>query len=388
VRVTAFNLDAPAAGTVVSATFRVSFQRSRSGERGHATAAVPDPLLNTSSWTVGRACSKRRLALGHPTLCAWRSTAWGQDARRQGPAGAAPPGKTAPAAAKAPAGKGRPERHARRICAPRRSTAAPAPGALPDPGKGVPVDKGRSTDAAPAGGKTPAGPNDPPPPGAKLPADAKPPADAAAPGSQGDAAAACGSHSCEHAIGAAAGASGAGDRPGAIAAGQLPAGDARPDQAPAGAPLALRVVLQRTDTPVQPVLFEQAVIVTPQTTSSTSRRCLRTRASTASRGCGWRSTPTPLSADGNVCCCRTRADLRVQNVPRLENVEKGQPGPLQRLIGSVTIHSAPLCGESNFETWKQRAAACAATSRCRRCWPRCSSPERVGGEAAHHAAAS
>jgi len=116
------------------------------------------------------------------------------------------------------------------------------------------------------------------------------------------------------------------------------------------APLALRVVLQRTDIATQPVLFDREWVVTPQdyifyfpplaTMNFDGESRLRLEVYS-----------DPLSADGNVVLLSDAGRIsRVQNVPQLENVPKGQPGPLQRLIGSVTIHTAPLCGESNFET--------------------------------------
>ena len=124
------------------------------------------------------------------------------------------------------------------------------------------------------------------------------------------------------------------------------------------APLALRVVLQRTDTPLQPVLFDKQWIVTPQDYIFYFPPLSPDKGFDGESRLRLEVYSDPLSADGNVVLLSDAGRIsRVQNVPQLENVPKGQPGPLQRLIGSVTIHSAPLCGESNFET-AEAAGSC------------------------------
>jgi hypothetical protein len=117
------------------------------------------------------------------------------------------------------------------------------------------------------------------------------------------------------------------------------------------APLALRVVLQRTDTPLQPVLFDRSWIVTPQDYIFYFPPMSVDQGFDGESRLRLEVYSDPLSADGNVVLLSDAGRIsRVQNVPRLGNVPKGEAGALQRLIGSVTIHSAPLCGESNFET--------------------------------------
>jgi len=109
------------------------------------------------------------------------------------------------------------------------------------------------------------------------------------------------------------------------------------------APLALRVRLTRTDTVVQTKLIDdKAWIVTPNNSvfrlpplsagfSGESRLLLEVYSD-------------PMSAEGNVVMLSDAARYARKGK---STATKEQ---LRRLIGSVTIYSAPLCGESNFET--------------------------------------
>jgi hypothetical protein len=276
---TAFNLDAPAAGTVVSATFRVSVPPLEDLVSADTPPLLfPDPLLDDIIVD----------------------------------------------------------------CGPRVLKAAPGPGGIPRQGPGD-----APPGAAPpgAGKKGPAGPNDPPPPGAKAPAGGPPSGPRAEPPKAAETIAA----------------SGPAGQPLAhqglvIAPEPLLRGNCRLEMRGQTkrrlvAPLALRVVLQRTDTPLQPVLFDKPWIVTPQDYIFYFPPLSPDKGFDGESRLRLEVYSDPLSADGNVVLLSDAGRIsRVQNVPTLENVPKGQPGPLQRLIGSATIHSAPLCGESNFET--------------------------------------
>jgi len=52
-----------------------------------------------------------------------------------------------------------------------------------------------------------------------------------------------------------------------------------------------------------------------------------------------------MSTDGNVILLSDAGRLA-----RIENISARQSGELRRLVGSVTVHTAPLCGDANFET--------------------------------------
>ncbi|MBI4706284.1 MAG: hypothetical protein HY744_34745 [Deltaproteobacteria bacterium] len=109
------------------------------------------------------------------------------------------------------------------------------------------------------------------------------------------------------------------------------------------APLALRVRLTRTDSPTQPVLVDEPWIVTP--TDSVYRLKPLGEGFDGESRLQLEIYSDPRSADGNVILLSDAGRLA-----RLENASAVPDEKLQRLIGAVTIYSAPLCGESNFET--------------------------------------
>jgi hypothetical protein len=117
------------------------------------------------------------------------------------------------------------------------------------------------------------------------------------------------------------------------------------------APLGLRVRLSRTDvTTVQP-LVDLPWIVTPTNSVFRMPPLDPSRFDGESR-LRLEVYSDPLSPEGNVVLLSDAG-----RVSRVENIALAQPESLQRLIGSLTIHSAPLCGESNFETVDQ-AGSC------------------------------
>ncbi len=107
------------------------------------------------------------------------------------------------------------------------------------------------------------------------------------------------------------------------------------------APLALRVRITRTDVPQLAPLLDAPWIVTP---SESTFRLPPLRFDGQSR-LRLEVYSDPLNVAGNVVLLSDAG-----RVARVENISLAQPEQLQRLVGSVTIHSAPLCGESNFET--------------------------------------
>lgn len=114
------------------------------------------------------------------------------------------------------------------------------------------------------------------------------------------------------------------------------------------APLALHVSLKRTDktlngAPIE-LLADGRWIVTPSSAEfqlppisenfdGDSRLSLTV-------------SSDPLSADGKVVLLSDAARVATA----LRSVDPSEPERARRLIGSVTIHTVPLCGESNFET--------------------------------------
>ncbi|MCA9622051.1 MAG: hypothetical protein KC731_23670, partial [Myxococcales bacterium] len=110
------------------------------------------------------------------------------------------------------------------------------------------------------------------------------------------------------------------------------------------APLGLRVRLVRTDVAGEQTLIDRPWTVTP---SDSVFRMPPLDPSRFDGESSWRLEvySDPLSPEGNVILLSDAG-----RVARVENISLVQPEQMQRLVGSVTIHSAPLCGDSNFET--------------------------------------
>src|SRR5690606_5257297 len=60
----------------------------------------------------------------------------------------------------------------------------------------------------------------------------------------------------------------------------------------------------------------------------------------------------PQSPNGNVVLLSDagRIERVVQSAGERSYKDAGEALDLERLVGSVTVHTAPLCGETNFET--------------------------------------
>ncbi len=110
------------------------------------------------------------------------------------------------------------------------------------------------------------------------------------------------------------------------------------------APLAMRVRITRTDTPSQITLLDKKWIITPS--DSTFRiPPLDPAGFDGESRLLVEVLSDPGSTEGNVVLLSDAGRLA-----RIENRDTASRENLRRLVGSVTIHSAPLCGESNFET--------------------------------------
>lgn len=109
------------------------------------------------------------------------------------------------------------------------------------------------------------------------------------------------------------------------------------------APLAMRVKITRTDQDNLGVILDEPWIVTP---SNAIFRIppLGARMDGESR-LRIEVYSDPMSTDGNVILLSDAGRMA-----RIENISSAQSGELRRLVGSVTVHTAPLCGDSNFET--------------------------------------
>ncbi len=118
------------------------------------------------------------------------------------------------------------------------------------------------------------------------------------------------------------------------------------------APLALRVRLSRTDKSFLPggnVLFDEPWIITPTAPPFRMPR-LDPQRFDGESSLVLEVYSDPLSADGNVVLLSDAGRMaRVQNIA-LVGLEEEYGTKLRRLIGSVNIYSAPLCGDDNFET--------------------------------------
>jgi hypothetical protein len=299
-RVTAFNLDAPAAGNVVSATFRVTVPPLEDLVSDDTPPLLfPDPKIDDLMIDCGPVVLKARRGPGGVP-------------RQPGdplPGQSAPPGQTAPPG-KALPGQTPPPGKA-------------LPGQTPPPGKVAPG-------AAPVDGpdKNAPGPTKPTPPIVRpqiMPASAP----------QGQPLA----H--QHLI---------------IAPEPLWQGNCRIEltgqtKRRLVAPLALRVRVTRTDDAKEIALgplLDQPWIVTP--TDHTFRLPpLGERMDGESR-LRIEVYSDPQSPNGNVVLLSDAG--RIERVVTGDGERSYKRGELdlERLIGSVTVHTAPLCGDTNFET--------------------------------------
>ncbi|MFO0756112.1 MAG: hypothetical protein U0359_06455 [Byssovorax sp.] len=309
IRVTAFNLDAPATANILNATYRVSLPPLENGiESNPARLLFPDPALEDLKVDCGPLMSKM-----------------------------APPG--------APPGMGGPDD------VPPGAMPPPPPGVTPPPPPGVtpPPAKPDDKDATPKG---PAPASKPPlaakppgnaPPDAKAPAPPVPPPllPKAPPPKKVDIMP-----------------SGPGAQPMAhesltIAPEPLRQGNCRirllgQTKRRLVAPLSLFVSFTRTDrtqngAPIE-LLTEGKWIVTPSAAefqlpplSENFDGDSRLRLVVYS---------DPLSLDGKVVLLSDAGRVAAS----LRSGDAGEPERARRLVGSVVIHSVPLCGSSNFET--------------------------------------
>lgn len=293
IRVTAFNLEQPASGNVVNATYRVSIPALENlVESNPARLLFPDPVQSDLQVDCSPGLRKAHTEGGIPTP---------PPGAQMTKPGAAPPG-AAPSAPPAP------------------------PGAKPpaSPSAAKPDDKPKPPSGPPPGALAPvATPPPGPPPGPPPPASNKP-----------------GPQPLAH-------------QGLVIAPEPLRLGNCRirltgQTKGRLVAPLALHVSLQRTDktqngAPIE-LLPDGKWIVTPgnaelnlppltENFDGDSRLHLAVYSD-------------PLSPDGKVVlisdAMRVAATLRA--------TDSGEPERARRLIGSAIIHSVPLCGESNFET--------------------------------------
>ncbi|MEO5730345.1 MAG: hypothetical protein ABI134_14750, partial [Byssovorax sp.] len=306
IRVTAFNLDAPATANVVNATYRVSIPPLENGvESSPARLLFPDPLLDDIKVDCGPAARRGRVDEGMPP-----------GASMPGPTQTPPP--PPPAAPKADA--------------PRADASKPD-----------------GTDEENLAGKTPSparppAPADKPPPAspAKAPVKGPPPLAPTAPPKR--------SFDLEP--------KGPGAQPLAnqsvvIAPEPLRQGNCRlrlTGQAKRRlvAPLALHVSLTRTDrtlngAPID-LLTDGKWIVTP----SAAEFQLPALAENFDGDSRLRLVVAsdPLSGNGKVVLLSDAGRV----ASSLRTTDGGEEERARRIIGSVVIHSVPLCGSSNFET--------------------------------------
>ncbi|WP_437573820.1 hypothetical protein [Sorangium sp. So ce887] len=273
-RVSAFNLHAPAAGNVVNATYRVTIPPLENlVESNPARLLFPDPLADDLKVDCG------------PTPIAQRADLGGAP-----PGSHRPPGSRPPAVAP-PGGR-----------APPRAAAGPAAAQAPSPA---------------------------PPPGA-LPPRRAPDVDPSRPGPQ------------PLAHGAVV-----------ISPAPLRLGNCRirltgQTKHRLVAPLALHVSLTRTDqlrggAPIE-LLQDGTWIVTP----SSAEFPLPPLAEDFDGDARLRLAvySHPLSPQGKVVLLSDAGRV----ASSLRSSEPGDPERARRLVGSVAIHSVPLCGEDNFET--------------------------------------
>lgn len=306
IRVTAFNLEQPASGNVVNATYRVSIPALENlVESNPARLLFPDPVQSDLQVDCGPSYRRSHAGGGGiPTPPPGARMTKPAAAPSPPPPEDAPP---APPGAKPPA--------ASSASPPVASAARPAAGS-----------KRPASSSPPAGPRPSAGPS----PGSPGSPGGLPARDPSKPGPQPLA-----------------------HQGLVIAPEPLRLGNCRirlsgQTKGRLVAPLALHVSLQRTDktqngAPIE-LLPDGKWIVTP-TSAELNIPPLSENFDGDSR-LRLAVYSDPLSPDGKVVlisdATRVAATLRT--------TDGAQPENARRLIGSVTIHSVPLCGESNFET--------------------------------------
>lgn len=330
-RVTAFNLDAPAAGNVVSATYRVSIPALENlVETNPARLLFPDPQYEDLQVDCGP--SSPKAPGGGPGL------PMPMMAPPNAPPGAAPPGATPPSSGRPPPGPpGAKPPSNPAGSAPQAGSSPPAPSQAADK-KGLSGSVGIKVGGKPADKPAAVAPKPTPmaPPKPKMPTAVIPTGPGPQPLAHGSL---------------------------VIAPEPLRQGVCRirlKGQAKNRlvAPLALYVSLTRTDktsngAPIE-LLNEHTWIVTPRSAefqlpplSENFDGDSRLRLAVYS---------DPRSEDGKVVLFsdapRVAASLRAGDA--------SAPESSRRLIGSATIHSVPLCGETNFETL-ENAGSCLRT---------------------------
>ncbi|MBK8255527.1 MAG: hypothetical protein IPK82_23050 [Polyangiaceae bacterium] len=305
IRVTAFNLEQPASGNVVNATYRVSVPALENlVESNPARLLFPDPVQADLQVDCGPTLRKAPSEGGIPTPP--------PGAQMVKPGAAPPPPASAPPGAKPPA-------------PPAGSAPSAPPGtppkSTPPPGA-TPATDDKSKPTPPAAGPVAISPSGPPP--------SAPPSDTNKPGPQPLA------HQSL-----------------VIAPEPLRLGNCRVSlmgqtKRRLVAPLALHVSLQRTDrtsngAPIE-LLPDGKWIVTPSNAefmipalSENFDGDSRLRLAVYS---------DPLSPDGKVVLLSDAARV----ASSLRSYDPGEAEGARRLVGTVTIHSVPLCGETNFET--------------------------------------
>lgn len=327
IRVTAFNLDAPATANVVNATYRVSIPPLENGvESSPARLLFPDPLLDDIKVDCGPTARRGRVDEGMPP-----------GATMPGPTQIPPPAPPAPPRAEAPkADASKPD-------------AAKPDASKPEASKPDGADEEDAAGKPPSSAKPPA-PADKPPPAtpAKPPASAPPPL---APSAQSAPnAPSKKSFDLEP--------KGPGAQPLAhqsvvIAPEPLRQGNCRlrlTGQAKRRlvAPLALYVSFTRTDRTINgapiDLLTDGKWIVTP----SASEFQLPALAENFDGDSRLRLVVAsdPLSGNGKVVLLSDAGRV----ASSLRTTDGGEEERARRLIGSVVIHSVPLCGSTNFET--------------------------------------
>lgn len=306
IRVTAFNLDAPATANVVNATYRVSVPPLENGvESSPARLLFPDPLLDDIKVDCGPTARRGRIDEGMP------------------------PGASMPGPTQTPP------------LAPPAAPKADAPRA--DASKPDGTDEENLAGKTPAPAKPPA-PVDKPPPAipAKATVKGPPPLAPAAPPKR--------SFDLEP---RGPGAQPLANQSVVIAPEPLRQGNCRlrlTGQAKRRlvAPLALYVSLTRTDrtlngAPID-LLTDGKWIVTP----SAAEFQLPALAENFDGDSRLRLVVAsdPLSGNGKVVLLSDAGRV----ASSLRTTDGGEEERARRIIGSVVIHSVPLCGSSNFET--------------------------------------
>lgn len=293
-RITAFNLDTPAAGDVVNATFRVSIPALEDVVSADAPKMLyPDPRMDQLSIDCGPRVHRARLGAG------------GLPRR-------APPGQTAPP------GRRKPSLSATQPSRP-SATAASKAGAPPPPSKR---------------------PRTGPPP--RRPAPKRPPVRKAG-GYYMPAVGSSGQPMAHQGL--------------VLAPEPLRNGNCRIEMRGQTkrrlvAPLALEIRITRTDKSQLPTLLRKTWVVTP--TDSVFRIPPLANSFDGESRLLVEVYSQPASPEGNMILLSDAARWSRKNRDSNGAASSEQ---LKQLIGSVTVHTAPLCGDSNFETVAQ-AGSC------------------------------